>query len=86
MVIKKVFVIGAGTMGNGITQVSAQAGYEVIMSDIKDEFIKKGMAAIDNSLVRMIKKGTIQESDKAAIIARIKTTTDNKDARDADWI
>ncbi len=86
MAIKKVFVIGAGTMGNGIAQVSAQAGYEVIMSDIKDEFIKKGMAAIDNSLGRMIKKGTIQESDKAAIIARIKTTTDNKDAKDADMV
>ena len=44
MAIKKVFVIGAGTMGNGIAQVSAQAGYDVMMSDIKDEFIKKGMA------------------------------------------
>jgi 3-hydroxybutyryl-CoA dehydrogenase len=86
MVIKKVFVIGAGTMGNGIAQVSAQAGYDVVMSDIKDEFIKKGMAAIDNSLGRLVKKGTMQEGEKAAIIARIKTTTDNKDARDADMI
>jgi len=86
MVIKKVFVIGAGTMGNGIAQVSAQAGYDVIMSDIKDEFIKKGMAAIDNSLGRLVKKGTMQESEKAAIIARVKTTTDNKDAKDADLV
>ena len=86
MVIKKVFVIGAGTMGNGIAQVSAQAGYDVAMSDIKDEFIKKGMAAIDNSLGRMVKKGTMQESEKAAIIARIKTTVDNKDAKDADLV
>jgi 3-hydroxybutyryl-CoA dehydrogenase len=84
--IKKVFVIGAGTMGNGIAQVSAQAGYDVVMSDIKEEFVKKGMDAIDNSLGRSVKKGTMQESEKAAIIARIKTTTDNKDARDADMV
>ncbi len=86
MAIKKVFVIGAGTMGNGIAQVTAQAGYEVTMSDIKDEFIQKGMAAIDNSLGRLVKKGTMQESEKAAIIARIKSTTDNKNAKDADLV
>jgi len=84
--IKKVFVIGAGTMGNGIAQVSAQAGYDVVMSDIKDEFIQKGMAAIEKSLDRMVKKEIIQDSEKAAIIARIKTTTDNKDAKDADMV
>jgi 3-hydroxybutyryl-CoA dehydrogenase len=86
MAIKKVFVIGAGTMGNGIAQVTAQAGYDVTMSDIKDEFVKKGMAAIDNSLSRSVKKGTMQESEKAAIIARIKTTTNNQDAKDADLV
>jgi 3-hydroxybutyryl-CoA dehydrogenase len=86
MAIKKVFVIGAGTMGNGIAQVSAQAGYDVMMSDIKDEFIKKGMATIDSSLSRMVKKGTMQDSEKAAIIARIKTTTSNQDAKDADMV
>ena len=57
MAIKKVFVIGAGTMGNGIAQVSAQAGYDVMMSDIKDEFVKKGMAAIDSSLEPLGEKG-----------------------------
>jgi 3-hydroxybutyryl-CoA dehydrogenase len=86
MAINKVFIIGAGTMGNGIAQVSAQAGYDVIMSDIKDEFIQKGMASIDNSLGRLVKKGTMQESEKAAIIARIKTTVDNNDAKDADLV
>jgi len=86
MSIQKVFVVGAGTMGNGIAQVSAQAGYDVTMSDIKDEFIQKGMAAIEKSLDRMVKKEIIQESEKAAIIARIKTTTDNKDAKDADMV
>jgi 3-hydroxybutyryl-CoA dehydrogenase len=86
MAINKVFVIGAGQMGNGIAQVSAQAGYDVTMSDIKEEFIQKGMATIDKSLGRLVKKGTINESDKAAILARIKTTVDNKDAKDADLV
>ncbi|OGN95648.1 MAG: 3-hydroxybutyryl-CoA dehydrogenase [Chloroflexi bacterium RBG_13_51_18] len=73
-------------MGNGIAQVSAQAGYDVMMSDIKDEFVQKGMAAIEKSLDRLVKKETIKESDKSAILARIKTTTDNKDAKDADMV
>jgi 3-hydroxybutyryl-CoA dehydrogenase len=84
--INKVFVIGAGTMGNGIAQVSAQAGYSVVMSDIKDEFVQKGIAAIEKSLDRGVKKGTMQESDKAAIMSRIKTTLDMKDAKDADLV
>jgi 3-hydroxybutyryl-CoA dehydrogenase len=84
--IKNVFVLGAGTMGNGIAQVSAQAGYDVTMSDIKDEFISKGMAAIEKSLDRGVKKGTLQEGEKTAIISRIKTTLDMNDARDADLV
>jgi 3-hydroxybutyryl-CoA dehydrogenase len=86
MAIKKVFVIGAGQMGNGIAQVSAQAGYDVVMSDIKEEFIQKGLATIEKSLDRLVKKETIKESDKTAIMARIKTTVDNKDAKDADMV
>ncbi|MHB8105150.1 MAG: 3-hydroxyacyl-CoA dehydrogenase family protein, partial [Dehalococcoidales bacterium] len=86
MAIKKVFVIGAGQMGNGIAQVTAQAGYDVTMSDIKDEFIQKGMDTIGKSLDRSVKKGTMTEAEKAAIIARIKTTTDNKNASDADLV
>jgi 3-hydroxybutyryl-CoA dehydrogenase len=84
--INKVFVVGAGTMGNGIAQVSAQAGYSVVMSDVKDEFIQKGMATIEKSLDRAVKKGTMQESDKAVVVSRIKTTLDMKDARDADLV
>jgi 3-hydroxybutyryl-CoA dehydrogenase len=86
MEIKKVFVIGAGQMGNGIAQVTAQAGYDVTMSDIKDEFVQKGMDTISRSLDRSVKKGTMTEADKAAIIARIKTTTSNQDAKDADLV
>ena len=86
MAIQKVFVIGAGQMGNGIAQVTAQAGYEVIMSDIKDEFVKKGMDTISKSLDRGVKKGTMTEAQKAEIMARIKTTTNNNDAKDADMV
>src|SRR4030042_1312531 len=86
MAIKKVFVIGAGTMGNGIAQVSAQAGSDVVRSDIKDEFVQKGIAAIEKSLDRMIKRETLQESEKTAIMSRIKTTLDTKDAKDADMV
>jgi len=84
--IKNVFVIGAGTMGNGIAQVGAQAGYNVTMSDVKDEFISRGMAAIEKSLDRGVKKGTMQESEKTELMARIKTTLDMNDARDADLV
>jgi 3-hydroxybutyryl-CoA dehydrogenase len=86
MAIKNVFVIGAGTMGNGIAQVSAQAGYNVTMSDIKDEFLARGMATIEKSLDRLVKKETIQESEKAEIMSRIKTTVDMKDAANADLV
>ena len=61
MEIKTVAVIGAGTMGNGIAQVAAQAGYNVIMTDIKDEFLAKGMSTIGGSLDRLIKKGTCRK-------------------------
>ncbi len=86
MAIKNVFVIGAGTMGNGIAQVSAQAGYNVTMSDIKEDFLTSGMATIEKSLGRLVKKETLTEDEKAAIIGRIKTTLDMKDAKDADLV
>ncbi len=86
MEIKTVAVIGAGTMGNGIAQVTAQAGYNVIMTDIKEEFCAKGLATIAGSLDRQIKKGTLQEADKKAILARIKTTCDMKEVKAAQLV
>jgi 3-hydroxybutyryl-CoA dehydrogenase len=76
MEIKTVGVIGAGTMGNGIAQVTAAAGYNVVMTDIKDEFLAKGMATIEKSLDRQIKKGTLQEAEKKATLGRITTSVD----------
>jgi 3-hydroxybutyryl-CoA dehydrogenase len=69
-------VIGAGTMGNGIAQVAARAGYSVVMRDVKDEFLKRGLQAIDKSLQRDVDKERLSEDEKQSIIKRIKGTTD----------
>jgi 3-hydroxybutyryl-CoA dehydrogenase len=69
-------VIGAGTMGNGIAQVAARAGYSVILHDISEAFLERGMSAIDKSLQRDVDKERLDAGDKHEIIKRIKTTTD----------
>ena len=69
-------VIGAGTMGNGIAQVAARAGYDVILHDVQDEFIQRGLAAIDKSLERDVQKERLKTEEKQQIQARIHTTTD----------
>jgi len=76
MDIKIVGVIGAGTMGNGIAQVAARAGFDVVMRDVAEDFLKRGMTAIDKSLQRDVDKERLSERDKQGIIGRIKTTTD----------
>jgi 3-hydroxybutyryl-CoA dehydrogenase len=86
MEIRKVAVIGAGTMGNGIAQVFAHHGYPVVMTDIKDEFVKRGMAAIDKSLSRLVKKELLDEKTKGEILGRITTSTSVKDAASADLV
>ena len=87
MSIKKVCVVGAGTMGSGITQVVAQAGYEVAMVDVKQELLERGMGAINGSLGRMVKKGTMQQADMDQVLSRIKPGTDLKTAAgDAGYI
>jgi 3-hydroxybutyryl-CoA dehydrogenase len=86
MEIKKFGVIGSGQMGNGITQVAAASGLDVVMSDIKEEFCENGFAAISNNLDRMVKKEKISEDDKSSILDRITTTTDLKEMESADFI
>ena len=68
-------VVGAGTMGNGIAQVAARAGYDVVMRDVRDEFLQRGMSAIDKSLQRDVDKERLGSEEKQAIVGRIKTTT-----------
>jgi 3-hydroxybutyryl-CoA dehydrogenase len=73
-------------MGNGIAQVFAHHGYPVVMVDIKDEFVQRGIAAVEKSLTRLVKKEVIDEKTKAEVLARIKGSTNLKDASSADLV
>jgi 3-hydroxybutyryl-CoA dehydrogenase len=76
-------VVGSGTMGAGIAQVAARAGFTVVMRDVAEEFLVRGMKAIDKSLQRDVDKQRLSPDEKAVIIERIKTTTDTASLRDA---
>lgn len=83
----KVFgVVGAGQMGNGIVQVAASAGLQVIMNDISTEFVDRGMATINKNLDRAVSKGKMTEADKGEITSRIRTSTDLGDFKEADFV
>ncbi|WP_159911645.1 3-hydroxybutyryl-CoA dehydrogenase [Pantoea sp. 18069] len=83
MAIQTVGIIGAGTMGNGIAQACAVSGIDVVMVDISDAAVQKGLATVSGSLDRLIKKEKISEADKAAALARIKTSTRYEDLQSA---
>ncbi len=86
MTIKKVCVIGSGTMGGGIAQVSAQAGYETTMVDIKQEFVDRGVKMIKASLAKFVEKEKIKQEEMNGTLARLRTSIDIRDAtRDADY-
>ena len=76
-------VVGAGTMGNGIAQVAARAGFDVVMRDVADEFLARGITAIDKSLQRDVDKERLSAEEKQAIVGRIKTATDLEALSDA---
>ena len=86
MNIKKIGVIGAGQMGHGIALVAAQAGFDVILQDIKDEYVKKGINRIEKFLDKSIEKGKITENEKKNILSKISGTTDLKKLKDVDLI
>jgi len=86
MVIKKVGVVGCGQMGSGITQVCAQAGYQVVVSEINEELLNRGMRIIAFSLKKSVARARITEPDKDAALSRIKGTTDVKDFADCDLV
>ena len=69
-------VVGAGTMGNGIAQVAARGGYDVILHDVQEEFLQRGLAAIDKNLQRDVQKERLTVEEKQQIQGRIRTTTD----------
>jgi len=86
MDIKVFGVVGAGQMGNGIAQVAAASGLDVIMNDIKDVFVENGMGTIAASLDRGVAKGRLSAEEKGEILSRIKTSTDLKDMARADFV
>ena len=79
-------VIGAGTMGNGIAQVAARAGYRVVMRDVQDEFLRRGLASINKSLNRDVEKARMSEEEKQSILERITSTTELELLRDASFV
>jgi len=84
--VKTIMVIGAGQMGGGIAQVAAQAGYSVILNDIKDEFVNRGLGIIDKNLSRSVEKGKLKQEEKELILSRITKSTSLQDAASADLV
>lgn len=84
--MEKIFVLGAGTMGAGIVQAFAQKGHEVIVRDIKEEFVERGISGINKGLSRLVSKGKMTEEAKEEILSRITGTTDLNLAADCDLV
>lgn len=86
MAIKKIGVLGAGLMGSGIAQVAAASGYDVIIVEVNEELVKKGLSGIEKSLARFVEKGSITAEQKDSTLARLHGTTKLNDLSDADII
>ncbi len=86
MEIKRVGVVGCGLMGSDISEVCAQSGYQVVVSEINSELLSKGLASINSFLTRNVKKGRLSQAEKEATLARIKGTTNTRDFGDCDLI
>ncbi|MHC1566634.1 MAG: 3-hydroxyacyl-CoA dehydrogenase family protein [Candidatus Syntropharchaeia archaeon] len=86
MEVKKIGVVGAGTMGHGIALVAARSGYEVVMRDIKDEFVQRGMENIKKFFAKSIEKKKMTQEEVDAALSRIKGTTELNDMKDVDLV
>ncbi|CAH0124966.1 3-hydroxybutyryl-CoA dehydrogenase [Peribacillus simplex] len=86
MSIQKVMVIGAGQMGSGIAQVCAMSGYEVLLHDLKDEYVEKGLGTITKNLSRQVEKGKMESEEKDSILSRLTSSTDLKNAAAVDLV
>jgi len=86
MAIKKIGVIGAGQMGHGIALVAAKAGFDVILRDIKDDFVQKGMVKIERFLDKSIEKGKMTADEKKKVLSHVKGTTKLEDLKDVDLV
>jgi 3-hydroxybutyryl-CoA dehydrogenase len=86
MKINRVMVIGAGQMGSGIAQVCAQAGYEVVLNDLKEEFLERGLNGITKNLSRSVEKGRMTEDEKKTVLRHLTKSTDLHDAKEVDMV
>lgn len=86
MGLQKIGVVGAGQMGNGITQVVAATGFQVVMMDVSPQAVEKGLATIQNSCDRLIKKGAMTEDQKKSLLGNIKTATQLSDLQNCDAV
>ncbi|SIT46586.1 3-hydroxybutyryl-CoA dehydrogenase [Paraburkholderia piptadeniae] len=86
MKIESVGIVGAGTMGNGIAQTAAVAGLKVVMIDVSDAALSRGVASLSNSLERLVTKGKLAPDARAAALARIETSTDYQGLADVDLV
>ena len=86
MEVKTFGVVGAGQMGNGIAQVAAMSGLQVIMNDIKEEFVQRGLKNITGVLSRNVEKGKLDAAEREAILGRIKTSVQLQDMAAADYV
>ncbi len=86
MEIKKIGVIGAGTMGGGIAQIAAQSGFEVILEDMSEEYVRAGFEKIKGRLEKRVREGKLESKEREKILSIIKTTASLEDCRDADLI
>ncbi|MCK1985096.1 MULTISPECIES: 3-hydroxybutyryl-CoA dehydrogenase [Peribacillus] len=86
MGIEKVMVIGAGQMGSGIAQVCAMSGYEVLLHDLKDEYVEKGLGTITKNLSRQVEKGKMESEEKDIILSRLTSSTDLNNAAAVDLV
>jgi len=86
MEIKKIGVVGAGTMGNGIAQTAALIGCEVIMRDVEERFVQNGLKNIDRFLSKSVEKGKMTEDQKQGVLGRIKGTTNMADLAEVDFV
>jgi 3-hydroxybutyryl-CoA dehydrogenase len=86
MEIKRVGVLGAGTMGNGIAQLAAKMGCDVVMRDIEDSFVERGIKSIEGFLSKSVAKGKLEATERDAIVGRITGTTDISLLKDVDFV
>jgi 3-hydroxybutyryl-CoA dehydrogenase len=84
--LKSIGIVGAGTMGSGIAQIAAQAGFQVVMRDVEESFVRGGMSRIEKSLSKAVEKGKMTEDEKVTVLSRVRGTLSLEDLADSDVV